>query len=113
MVVMRVALGQIRRLDEETAQFARQLGVGSVQFNTPDIDGEAGYWSFEALAELKDHCQQYGLVLEALENVPQHFMTDIYVAGPDRDRQLDNYCTTIENMGRSRIPVLGHHFMPT
>lgn len=40
-------------------------------------------------------------------------MTDIMTGGPDRDRQLLNYCTTIENLGRVGIPILGHHFMPT
>lgn len=110
---MRVALGQIRTLDQETAEFALQLGITSVQFNTPAIDGEAGYWSYEALAKLKTECNGYGLVLEALENVPRDFMTNIFVDGPERERQLGNYCTTIENMGRAGIPLLGHNFMPT
>lgn len=110
---MKVALGQIRQLDQETAEFARQLGIEWVQFNTPAIDDSRGYWTYDALSELKAGCERYGLVLRALENVPRTFMTDIMTGGRDRERQLDFYCTTIENVGRAGIPILGHHFMPT
>ncbi|MDQ2783784.1 MAG: mannonate dehydratase, partial [Chloroflexota bacterium] len=31
---------------------------------------------------------------------------------PGRDEQIAHYCTTIRNMGRAGIPILGYHFMP-
>ncbi len=110
---MKVMLGQIQQLDADLAEFALQLGIDSVQFNTPNLDERSGYWPYEALAELKATCSSYGLTLQAIENVPAHFMRDIKFGGPDRDAQLANYCTTIQNMGRAGIPVLGYNFATT
>ncbi len=106
-------IGQMQQLDPETAKFALQLGIDSVQLNTPLLDQSCGYWTVDSLVELRKHCEDLGLKLQALENVPQDFMRDIILGGPDRDRQIANYCTTIENMGRAGIPILGHNFNST
>jgi hypothetical protein len=107
---MKVMLGQIHELDEEPADFALQLGIDAVQFNTPILDETQGYWTYESLVTLKATCGRYGLTLQALENVPADFVTDIKFGGPNRDRQLDNYCRTIANMGRTGIPILRYNF---
>ena len=43
---------------------------------------------------------------------PAHF-TKIQRGAPGRDEQIDNYCTTVRNMGRAGILLLGYHFLPT
>lgn len=110
---MRLAIGQLRALDAETAEFARQLGISSVQFNNPAIAVSDGIWAYDTLDELRTGCESAGLRLEAIENGPPEFMRDIVAGGADRERQLDNYCQTIVNVGRAGIPFLGYHFMPT
>jgi len=37
----------------------------------------------------------------------------VLLGEPGREEQLDNYRTTIRNMARAGITMLGHHFMPT
>jgi mannonate dehydratase len=110
---MEIMVGQLSELDEETAAFARQLGIKAVQLNTPKLDGSKGYWTYESVAALKAHCADYGLTLIALENVPQPFMESIKLGGPDQKRQLELYRQTITNVGKAGVAVLGFHFMPT
>ncbi|HLI01074.1 MAG TPA: mannonate dehydratase [Acidimicrobiales bacterium] len=110
---MKVMIGQVQSLDEETAQFARQLGIDTVQHNTPTLDESLGYWQYDHLVALREHCRSFGLNLIALENVPQPFMSAIKLGGPDQERQLELYCKTITNVGRAGIQYLGFNFMPT
>lgn len=109
---MRIAIGQIREVTRETMVFARQLGISSVQFNTPDLPTDTGAWELHDLEWLKERCARYGLSLEALENVPVHFYDRAMLGLPGRDEQIENYQKTIRNMGTAGIPVLGYHWMP-
>ncbi len=109
---MRIAIGQIREVTRETMVFARQLGISSVQFNTPDLPTDTGAWELHDLLWLKERCARYGLSLEALENVPVHFYDRAMLGLPGRDEQIENYRKTIRNMGDAGIPVLGYHWMP-
>lgn len=108
---MRVAIGQLSELDEETLLYGRQLGVTGVQLNTPRIPGEHR-WEYEDLLELRRTAERYGLKLEALENVPIRFYDKAMLGLPGRDEQIEHYQATIRNMGRAGIPILGYHFMP-
>lgn len=109
---MKVIFGQLRDIyDVETYQFAKQLGVDGLNFNTPALPGEE-YWEYEDLQALVDRCAEYDLTVDFIENVPIKFYDDIMLAGPKRDKQIENYCKIIENMGKAGIPVLGHHFAP-
>jgi mannonate dehydratase len=108
---IRLAFGQINQLDEESALLARQLGIESVQLNTPQLPGDKGYWELGDLVALKERCNGYGLRLEALENVPSHFYDRVMLGLPGGQEQLDNYCQTVRNVGDAGIPVLGYHFM--
>ena len=111
---MKVIFGQLRDIyDTETFQYASQLGVKGLNFNTPPFKGkEKGYWPYEEIQALVDRCAQYGLTVDFLENVPIEFYDDIMLGGPRRDEQIENYCKTIENVGRAGVPALGHHFAP-
>jgi len=108
---MRVAIGQFNELTEEKLRFARQLGVGGVQLNTPRLPGEQ-HWEYEDLLGLRRTSEAYGLRLEAIENVPIHFYDRAMLGLPGRDEQIAHYQTTIRNLGRAGIPILGYHFMP-
>src|SRR5579875_3716031 len=69
---MRIAVGQAARPTEEYLAFASQLGVKGVQFNTPDLPGEQR-WELTDLVALRERVESRGLVLEAIENIPNHF----------------------------------------
>ena len=81
---MKIMVGQLQEIDEETAAFARQLGVTAVQLNTPRLDDVDGYWTYEALTAVKQRCANFGLELVALENVPQPFMQSIKLGAPTK-----------------------------
>lgn len=109
---MRVALGQFNEMTHERLTFAKQLGVSGVQMNNPLLPMETGYWQVEDLQRVKDQVDEYGLVLEALENVPRTFYDKAMLGLPGRDEQIENYQTTIRNMAKVGIPVLGYNWMP-
>ena len=108
---MRVAVGQFNELTQEKLIFARQLGVGGVQMNTPWLPG-AQRWEYEDLLRLRLLCEEHGLRMEAIENVPISFYDKAMLGLPGRDEQIEHYQATIRNMGRAGIPILGYHFMP-
>lgn len=129
---MRVAVGNIRELTEETIAFARELGCTSITLNTPPLTGQPSYgsnafggafwvepgadappvkWDFLELVHLRSRIEAEGLTLEAIENVPFHFYKKVVLGLPGWEAQLENYCETVRNMGKAGIPVLGYHFM--
>jgi mannonate dehydratase len=108
---MRVGIGQFSELTVEKLRFAAQLGVEAVQMNTPQLPGET-HWEESDLRALVRTCQEYGLTLDAIENVPIHFYDKAMLGLPGRDEQIASYQTTIRNIGRAGIPVLGFHWMP-
>lgn len=111
--MMRLAYGQIRSVDREIMTNARQLGIDRVQFNLPyDLPAEK-LWNYDDLARFKENCDQYGVTVEAMENLPIPFYDKAMLGLPGRDQQIDNVCESIRNLGRVGIPVLGYHFSPS
>ncbi len=109
--VMRVAIGQFNQATDERLRFAKQLGVSGVLLNTPLLPGEKR-WEFIDLVQLRSTVEDYGLKLEAIENVPLRFYDKAMLGLPGRDEQIENYQETIRNLGRAGIPILGYHWMP-
>jgi mannonate dehydratase len=108
---MRVAVGQFSELSHEQLSFARQLGAGGVQLNTPILPGEKR-WELDDLLWLRRRCESYGLRLEAIENTPISFYDRAMLGLPGRDEQIEHYQATIRNLGAADIPILGYHWMP-
>ena len=108
---MRVGLGQTSLLTDDFLTFARQLGVSSVQVNTPQLPGEVR-WEWADIAALADRARAHGCVLEAIENIPIHFYMDAMMGGPRRDEQIEHYRHIVRGVGRAGVPVLGLHWMP-
>ena len=108
---IRVAVGQFKELTDEKLRFAAQIGVGSVQLNTPLLPGDAR-WEEADVRALVQRAEAHGLVLEAIENVPVHFYDKALLGLPGRDEQIENYQAVLRAVGRAGVPVLGFHFMP-
>ncbi len=108
---MRIALGQIDRLRDDILRYAVQLGVTGIQVNTPALPGE-NEWAYADLLALRLQCEEYGLRLESVENVPIHFYDKVMLGLPGREAQIAHYQAIIRTIGRAGIPILGHHFMP-
>ena len=108
---MRVAIGQFNELTRERLTFAKQLGASGVLLNTPILPGEKR-WELADLRWLVTRCAEYGLRLEAIENVPVSFYDKAMLGLPGRDEQIENYQATIRNLGKAGVSILGYHWMP-
>lgn len=110
---MRITLGQLKVMNPKIAAFAKQIGITSVQFNTPHLPVYNNTWKLEDLVALKKACDAEGLRCEAIENVPIEFYDKVLLGLEGRDEQIENYQQLIRNMAKAEIPVLGYHFVPT
>ncbi len=108
---MRVAIGQFSEMTDEKLRFGSQLGVTSVQMNSPLIENQ-DRWSVEDLALFVAKTREYGMTLEAIENVPLNALSKAMIGGEGADEQIENYKATIRAMGEAGIPILGYNFMP-
>ncbi len=107
----RVGLYQYFGLSDEGLAFAAQLGVSGICMNMVRVDdgSELGYAS---LLDYRRRCEEHGLALEAIENVPLDRYTDAMLGGPRRDEQIEWYRGFVRDMGRAQVPTLGLHWMP-
>lgn len=108
---MRLGIGQFNQLTDERLQFIKQLGVDDMLLNTPVLPGET-HWAFMDLLHLRTRCEDAGLRLAAIENLPVTFDDKVILGLPGRDEQIEHIATTIRNMGRAGIPILGYDWMP-
>lgn len=112
-MTIRLALGQVEDVDNTIVTFAHQLGLRSIHLQTPSaLDHSRGYYDADELRALRQRCEDAGLVLEAIENVPYHFYDRIMLGQPGREHQLENFCRTIRSLAEAGIPVLGYLFLP-
>jgi len=121
------------QLDRNHLRFARQCGATHVVVHLVDyfngIDskgdqptsggpgggwGQAGdpnqLWSLGKLLKIKGLIEDEGLTWYAIENIDPAHWYDVLLAGPERNKQLENICTIIETIGKAGIPVLGYNF---
>jgi mannonate dehydratase len=87
-------------------QIPGMKGIVSAVYDVPV--GEE--WPYERIVRLRDQAAAEGLALSVIESVPVH--EDIKLGLPSRDRYIDNYCRTLQNLGRAGVPVVCYNFMP-
>lgn len=96
--------------DSIPLEYIRQIpsmkGIVSAIYDIPA--GEA--WPIEKILELKQSIEAQNLKLSVIESVPVH--EDIKLGLPTRDMYIENYKTTIRNLGEAGIPVVCYNFMP-
>jgi mannonate dehydratase len=91
---------------EHIRQIPGMVGIVSSLYDMPV--GEA--WPLGEIRALKERVEDSGLSLEVIESVPLH--EDIKLGKPTRDRYIDNYRTTLENLAQAGSPALCYYFMP-
>lgn len=109
---IRIGLGQFREVTNDMLTFIAQLGAQDILLNTASFPGDT-HWEYSDLLAARKKTEAQGLRLMALENVPIHFYDKVMLGLPGRDEQIAAMQTTIRNMGRAGIPVLGIHWMPS
>lgn len=60
--------------------------------------------------EMKNKVEASGLKVEGIESVNIH--DSIKIGLPDRDKYIENYITTLENLAKADIKLVCYNFMP-
>jgi mannonate dehydratase len=98
------------KYDSVTLEQIKQIpGVTGVITTLYDIPaGEV--WPIEEIKKIKDEVEAGGLQLAGIESVNIH--DSIKIGLPEREKYIDNYITTLENLGKSDIHLVCYNFMP-
>ncbi len=87
-------------------QIPGMTGVVTAVYDIPV--GEV--WPLARILALKSKCDEVGLEMEVIESVPVH--EDIKLGRPTRDRYIENYAQTIDNLGKAGVKCICYNFMP-
>ncbi len=94
-----VKLWQIRQVPGVT-------GVITTLYDIPA--GEL--WPIERIQALKKEVEDAGLTIAGIESVNIH--DDIKIGKPTRDKYIENYIQTLENLAKCDIKLVCYNFMP-
>ena len=91
---------------EKIRQIPGMTGIVSAVYDIPV--GEV--WEYDRIMKLKNTVEAAGLELSVIESVPVH--EDIKMGCGNRDRYIENYCTTLRNLAKAGIGCVCYNFMP-
>ena len=95
--------------DKITLPMLRQIGVEGIVTALHDIpNGEV--WSSEAISDLNNYIKEAGLCWSVVESLP--VSEAIKYGGNNRDLLIDNYITSLRNLGEAEIRTVCYNFMP-
>lgn len=95
--------------DKITLPMLRQIGVEGIVTALHDVpNGEI--WTVEAINDLKSYIESYGLCWSVVESLP--VCEAIKYAGAEREQLIDNYKTSLANLGKCGIKTVCYNFMP-
>ena len=96
--------------DAVPLEYIRQIpGVEGVVSALHHVEpGEV--WPMDDLTSLAETIDRADLRFSVVESIPVH--ESIKLGHAERDRLIENYCRSVENVGRLGIPVLCYNFMP-
>lgn len=87
----------------------KQIGVEGIVTALHHIpNGEV--WSFEAITEMKQYIESFGLKWSVVESLP--VSESIKYGGAQRDELVENYKISLANLGRAGITTVCYNFMP-
>lgn len=95
--------------DTVTLQKIRQAGATGIVTSLHEIPtGEA--WPLELILSRKAEIEAHGMNWAVVESVPLH--NDIKTRTGDYLRHLENYRTTLTNLGKAGVKTVCYNFMP-
>lgn len=95
--------------DKITLPMLRQIGVEGIVTALHDVpNGEI--WPYEMICELRDEIAAHGMRWSVVESLP--VSEAIKYADAERDRLIENYIVSLENLGRAGIKTVCYNFMP-
>lgn len=95
--------------DPITLEMLRQIGVEGIVTALHHIpNGEV--WPLEEITGLKSTIEKAGLTWAVVESLP--VSEAIKYGGSGRDQLIDNYISSLENLGKAGIRTVCYNFMP-
>ena len=95
--------------DVITLPMLRQIGVEGIVSALHSVpNGEV--WTPEAISAYKANIEQHGLRWSVVESLP--VCEAIKYGGPERERLLANYRTSLRNLGEAGVHTVCYNFMP-
>mgnify|MGYP000487075422 FL=1 len=95
--------------DPITLSMLRQIGVEGIVTALHEVpNGEV--WTVEAIQDLKAYIESYGLRWSVVESLP--VCEAIKYGGPQRNRLIENYKTSLANLGMCGVKNVCYNFMP-
>lgn len=95
--------------DVITLPSLRQIGVEGIVSALHRIpNGEV--WELTDIVEYKNYIEEAGLRWSVVESLP--VSESIKYGGPDRDRLIENYKTSLANLGKAGVYTVCYNFMP-
>jgi len=87
----------------------RQIGVEGIVTALHSV-GNGDVWSTEQITDTKAFIESHGLEWTVVESLP--VAEEIKYGGHNREQLIDNYCLSLENLGRAGIKTVVYNFMP-
>jgi mannonate dehydratase len=95
--------------DKISLSMLREIGVEGIVSALHDIpNGEI--WTQEAILDIKKYIEDSGLRWSVVESLP--VSEGIKHNSPNRDKLIDNYIVSLENLGKSGLKTICYNFMP-
>ncbi len=95
--------------DKITLDMLRQIGVEGIVTSLHHIpNGEV--WSLAEVEKMKAFIENHDLRWSVVESLP--VSESIKYGGADRDALIENYKTSLENLGRAGVKTVCYNFMP-
>ena len=66
-----------------------------------------GGWDLDQMKRMRDDCEKYGVVLEAIRMDPDYIT---YRKGPERDRVLENVAGNIQKAAQVGVKIITYHW---
>src|SRR5436305_12952234 len=107
----RMKLGTQHGSTNEILRTIAALGVTDICSSLPSPKFDEN-WSVEGLTKLRERVESFGIRLESVPlPLSSSYITksenpDSMLAGPNRDRQIDDICKMIENCARAGIATV-------
>ena len=101
--------------DDATLKAMAGFGVNHICGSMPS-DKLDEKWSVEALTKHREHVESFGIKLDMTAitmtsaSIDRAQMPAIFLAGPDRDKNIDDICTQIRNCAKADIFQVKYNF---
>jgi mannonate dehydratase len=119
----RLVLGS--SLTDDNMVYLRQLGVDQLMVMTLEMGGialvgkpsiaaglaQGDCYRYDDLTALKKWVESHGLGLFAIIQTPFSRWDKIILGQAGRDAQIENWCTSLRNMGKAGIPLLQYSWV--